>query len=188
MAVDERTYGQTADGLFARAAAGDLDAFDALMAPRINGLHHTALAILRHEADAADAVQDACVRAWREIRRLRELDRFDAWLSRILVNACRDRLRSRRRASVREIHVDVLGTREPSSSAGAVADYLAQVDSVRRAFLRLKPDERILLGLHHGERLPVDAIAELMSMPVGTVKWRLFEARKSLAKALEREQ
>ena len=188
MTLEERAYALPAESLLARAAAGDTDAFDAILSTRLDGLYATAVVILRHEQDAFDAVQDACLRAWRELRRLRDADRFDAWLGRILVNTCRDRLRSRRRATVREIGVDDLGRREPTTHGTALADRSADLDTVRRAFLRLKPDERILLALHHADHRSVEEIAELMAMPVGTVKWRLHEARKSLARALEREQ
>jgi RNA polymerase sigma-70 factor (ECF subfamily) len=176
--------------LIEHAATGDRDAYDALIRPRVDGLFHVALAILRHEADARDAVQDACVQAWRQLVRLREPDRFDAWLGRILVNACRERLRTRRRAIIREIAIadgpedgPELPARGPS-----VADRVADVDAVRRAFLRLKPDHRVVLALYHGEQRPIGEIGRLLETPDGTVKWRLHEARRALAKALERER
>ena len=75
--------------LIEAAAGGDRAAFDALIESRLNGLFHTALAILRHDADARDAVQDSCVQAWRRLDRLRERERFDAWLGRSV--ACRRR-------------------------------------------------------------------------------------------------
>src|SRR4051794_26632446 len=90
------------------AVGGDRAAFDALIESRINGLFHTALAILRHDADARDAVQDSCVHAWRRLDHLRERERFDAWLGRILINECRGLLRSRRRVQIREIDLDLV--------------------------------------------------------------------------------
>ena len=88
------------------AAAGDADAFDVLLRPRLERLYRLAVAVTRSEPDARDATQEACVLAWRELPRLRDHDRFDSWLSQILVNSCRMVLRSRRRGSVREISMD----------------------------------------------------------------------------------
>ena len=176
--------------LVEQAGAGNLEAYDALVQPRVDRLYHTALAILRHEADARDAVQDSCVQAWRQLARLREADRFDAWLGRILLNTCRERLRSRRRMVVREIALSDGADDGPElpGPGPALADRVAGVDAVRRAFLRLRADERIVLALHHGEQRGISEIAGLLEMPEGTVKWRLHEARKALARALERER
>jgi RNA polymerase sigma-70 factor (ECF subfamily) len=176
--------------LIERSAAGERDAYDVLVRTRLDGLYHTALAILRHEADARDAVQDACVRAWRDLRSLREPSRFDAWLGRILVNECRGRLRSRRRVEVREIDLSAFGDgpQEATARGPSLAQHVVEVDAVRRAFLRLRAEERVLLALHHADGRSVDEIAELVGAPAGTVKWRLHSARKALAKALERER
>src|SRR3954452_3791029 len=94
--------------LIEAAAGGDRSAFDALIEARLSSLFHTALAILRHDADARDAVQDSCVQAWRGLDRLRDRERFDAWLGRILLNECRGLLRSRRRVQTREIDLEVV--------------------------------------------------------------------------------
>ncbi len=180
-----------------RAAGGDHDAFDQLIAPRFAGALRTALAILRSEDDARDAVQDAFVTAWQELPRLRDAGLFDAWLGRILVNRCRTVLRHRKVVRLREIRLDDHpGTvdrgetpsvhREPSAEGGQAA--VADADAVRRAFERLDPDARILLVLHHVEERPVADIAALAGVPEGTVKWRLHAARKALERALEREQ
>ena len=87
--------------LIERARAGDGAAFEALIAPRIDSLYRTAAAIMGNDADARDATQDACVSAWKHLPRLRDLDSFDAWLGKVLVNSCRMLLRRQRR--VREI-------------------------------------------------------------------------------------
>lgn len=179
-----------------RAAAGDHEAFDRLVAPRFAGALRTALAILRVEEDARDAVQDAFVSAWEQLPRLREPAQFDAWLGRILVNRCRTVLRHRKVVRVREIRIDEDGThserddgrplrREPAAD-GDQAGY-AEADAVRRAFERLDSDARILLVLHHVEERPVADIAALAGIPEGTVKWRLHAARKALERSLERE-
>jgi RNA polymerase sigma-70 factor (ECF subfamily) len=176
--------------LIASAVSGDRDSFDALIRPRLNGLFHTALAILRHEADARDAVQDSCVHAWRQLGRLRDSGRLDAWLGRILVNECRAKLRSRRRLQVREIDVSLVGgsAAERPAAETPMAQRVVEVDAIRRAFVRLNADDRILLSLHHADQRSVEEIALVVGAPTGTVKWRLYRARQALIKALERER
>ncbi len=174
--------------LVERARAADHAAFEALVTRRADTAFRTAFAILRNEADARDATQDAFLRAWRELRTLRDADRFDAWFGRILVNTCRNAMRGRRRRIVREIPVDPANDlHERPDGTAPLEDQAARLDRVRRAFLRLTPDERLLLALHHGEARPIEEVARLVGAPGGTVKWRLYEARAALARALEHE-
>jgi RNA polymerase sigma-70 factor (ECF subfamily) len=172
--------------LVLRAQAGSESAFAELIDRRKHDLYRTAWAILRNDADAFDATQDACLSAWRELRSLRDPDRFDAWLTRSLVNRCRTMLRSRRRTSVREISLDPDSDRGPSSDGG-LGPAFADIDSIRRAFARLSPDDRAYLALHYGDELPIAEIARLVSAPSGTVKWRLSRARAALERHLARE-
>ena len=92
--------------LIRRAQTGDVDAFTALVAGRVEAMQRTAMAILGHEADARDAVAESLAAVWRELPRLRDALAFDAWSTRILVHACRRRLRGRGRARVRELTID----------------------------------------------------------------------------------
>ncbi len=177
------------DALVLRAQQGDRVAFELLVAPRLRRLLRLTASIVSNEADASDAVQEACLRAWRELPRLRDTDRFEAWLWQIAVNACRSALRSRRRMQVREIDVE-------SAIEGAhlvnpkppFDDGVSEVDLVRRAFRRLDPDKRTILVLHHVEERSIADIADLLAIPEGTAKWRLFSARKALTQALEVER
>ncbi|HYK95468.1 MAG TPA: RNA polymerase sigma factor [Candidatus Dormibacteraeota bacterium] len=176
--------------LLGRAAGGDAAAFDALIRPRLDKLFRMAMAITRSEADARDAVQEACVAAWRQLPRLREQDRFDSWLAQILVNACRAHLRRQRRAEVREIAVD--GSDDAPAAGGfgtgGHGEQIAEVEAIRRAFERLDPDVRALLVLHYQEEQPLAEIARTLGAPVGTIKWRLSNARKALDRALKVER
>jgi RNA polymerase sigma-70 factor (ECF subfamily) len=184
------------------ARAGDRAAFEALVRLKVDAVYGTALAILGHEADAQDAVQEAFVAAWRSMAGLRDVERFDAWFGRIVVNACRMSLRKRR--GVREISVH--GARPEGSATGVrrdggggddfreqpshdrpLADLAVSADTFDRAFDRLSADERALLVLRHRDELPIAEIAARLGIPGGTVKSRLFAARRALERALARE-
>jgi RNA polymerase sigma-70 factor (ECF subfamily) len=188
VAFDARVAAAGPDTALVRAAQhGDAAAFDRLAAARIDRSYRLALAIVRSEPDARDAVQDAFVAAWRELPRLRDPERFDAWLERIVVNTCRMELRHRRMVAVREIGgPDPAGDARPDPGRRP-DDEVADVDLVRRALARLDPERRALLALHHLEGRSVEAIAAALGIPAGTVKWRLHAARTALEQALEEE-
>ena len=171
-----------------RARSGDDSAFAWLVDRRIDGLYRTAVAILRDEADARDAVQETLVNAWRELPTLRDVERFDAWLGRSLVNRCRTALRSRRRLRVREIAVDRDDLAERTAFGAPLAEAISDADAIRRAFARLSADHRTILVLHHVEQRPIAEIAPLLGVAPGTVKWRLHEARRALERALAGEE
>jgi RNA polymerase sigma-70 factor (ECF subfamily) len=170
----------------AAARAGDAAAFEALVEARVGAMTRAAMAILGREDDARDAVQDALVMAWRELASLRDPVAFDAWLTRILVNRCR---RGLRRVGLTRLHEmppgEVAEADLPHTAdvAGAVVDRSA----LERAFERLTIDERTILVLHYLDGRPVSMIAAVLRIPEGTAKSRLFKARKSLERALERE-
>jgi RNA polymerase sigma-70 factor, ECF subfamily len=185
--VEERIQRPAAvDPAVARAAHGEPAAFDGLVANRIDGLYRLAFAILRSEADATDAVQQAFVRAWRELPRLRDLDRFDAWLGRITVNVCRDELRRRSRRRVREVAAEAGGDGREAADPRAVdlETHVGRSDEIRRAFAALSVNQRSILVLHHVEGRTVEEIARILAIPSGTAKWRLFSARQALERAL----
>jgi RNA polymerase sigma factor (sigma-70 family) len=178
--------GQPADiTLVDRAADGQAEAFDQLIRPRLDRLYRMALAITRRESDARDAVQEACLLAWRELPRLRNRDRFDSWLSQILVNACRGLLRRRSRVQVREIEVESVGDAAFSTSRH---EEVGEIEAIRQAFERLDPAARSLLVLHYVEERPLAEIGRILRAPVGTIKWRMSNARKALDRALEVER
>ena len=176
--------------LVALAAAGDGAAFDLALRPRLDRLYRMAVAITRHESDARDATQEACVLAWRELPRLRDHDRFDPWLSQILVNSCRMLLRSKRRGTIREISMDdpLRPSIQKRPAVAAGADGFGETEAIQAAFERLDPAVRSLLVLHYVEGRPLAEIAGVMGSPVGTIKWRLSSARGALEKALKAER
>ena len=174
--------------LIQRAQQGDEAAFDALIRPRLERLLRLAISITANESDGRDVVQEACLQVWRKLPGLRDPDRFDAWLSRIVVNGCRSHLRGRRRLAVREISIDAPAVGEPSSSGATPGDQQSRADAIRRAFARLDPDKRSILILHHVEGQSVAEIAGALQIPSGTVMWRLHAARRALERALEVEE
>ena len=190
LGIASRLAVESAEGaLLERAARGEPEAFDAVIRPRLDRLFRMAMAITRSDADARDAVQEACVLAWRELPRLRDHGRFDAWLSQILVNACRGLLRKQRRVRVREVDVDdTEGAATAAYATASGADQLAEAELIRRAFDRLDADTRSLLVLHYVEARPLAEIGRVLGSPVGTIKWRLSNARRALDRALEVER
>lgn len=170
------------EDLVERAAAGDVDAFEALVAARLNRSFRTASAILGSETDAHDVVQEAFVATWRHLPKLRDRTRFDAWLNKTIVNRCRDALRRRRRS--REVALDEALDHQSEDSAGVAADMVA----LTTAFERLSVDHRHLLVMHHLHRVPVAVLARELGIPEGTTKWRLHAARAALTRALEADR
>src|SRR5262245_15653920 len=167
--------------LVQRAQAGDHDAFAALAATSIARLHRTARLILRDDERASDAVQDALLEAWVDVRAVRDPGRFDAWLNRILVHACyREADRQRRRRSV-EISIDKIdAARDPGDS-----DRLATRDVIDRAFRRLTPEQRAAIVAHHYLNLRDAEAADMLAIPEGTFKSRLNRAKSALRAAIE---
>jgi RNA polymerase sigma-70 factor (ECF subfamily) len=158
------------------------DAFADLVEAQLDGAFRLATVILGSAIEGEDAVADAALSAWRSRRRLRDADRFEAWFGRIVVNACRDRLRSRRRRPVGELPADEV--RAPDGESSDFRDAVHARDAMSRAFEALEPDERIVLVLRFWHDLPIDAIADRIGIPSGTVKSRLHHATGRLRAAL----
>ena len=174
--------------LVERAQAGDREAFEALVERWLAPSLRTAYAIIGDEADARDATQDAFLRAWRELPRLRDPGSFDAWFNRILVNRCRTLRQRGRRATVREIHLSILPeASEPAAADPPGDDGAVSLEAFEHAFGRLSTGDRSILVLHHLQHQPLADVAAGLGIPVGTAKSRLFAARKALERALEAE-
>jgi RNA polymerase sigma-70 factor, ECF subfamily len=165
--------------LVERAQRGDRDAFDTLASDAYDRLSAIAARILRDRYSAEDAVQDALIRAWRDVRSLREPARFDAWLHRLLVRACHDQARRTRRRAVEVRSLDV--------DRPAIGDDYAQVahrDELERAFLRLSVEQRAVLVLTHYVGLPATEVATILGIPAGTVYSRLHYGVRTMRAAL----
>jgi RNA polymerase sigma factor (sigma-70 family) len=166
--------------LLVAAQHGDEAAFVDLIRARSNRLFAIAHRILRDVDRAEDALQDALVIAWRDLRGLRDPDRFDAWLTRLLVNVCiAQATRERRRtANLRLLPVD--GPAAPDELLN-----IADRDLLERGFRRLSPDQRAILVLHHFLGYAPSEIAEILGIPAGTARSRLFHAHRAMRAALD---
>src|SRR5262249_38190079 len=124
--------------------------------------------------------QEALVAAWRDIAALRDPDRFEPWLRRLLVHACYREARKERARRTVEVHVlDI----EPGIPDGSHA--VAERDELERGFRDLSPEQPTLIVLHHWVGLPLQETADAMGLPLGTVKSRLFRSTRILRATLD---
>ena len=167
--------------LIEAARNGDREAYVDLIRVRTDRLFAIAQRILRDIDRAEDALQDALVIAWRDLKGLRDPDRFDAWLQRLLINVCiAQAARERRRtANLRVLPVD---------DGPAAPDELLSIgdrDQLDRGFRRLPPEQRAILVLHHYLGYEPSEIAETLGIPAGTARSRLHHAHRAMRAALE---
>jgi RNA polymerase sigma-70 factor (ECF subfamily) len=165
--------------LVVRAQAGDHDAFTVLARSCVGRLYAVARLILRDPERAKDATQDALVAAWRDLPSLHDADRFEPWLRQLLVRACYREARRGQRRRVIESRVAII---EPMADP---ALDVADRDQLARGFQRLTPEQRALVVLHYYVGLPLAETAEILGIPVGTVKSRLFRATRQLRAVLD---
>jgi RNA polymerase sigma-70 factor (ECF subfamily) len=145
-------------------------------------VYRLSFAILGDAADAADAAQEAFVAAWRELSALREPERFDAWLQRVVVNAARQAIRANRRRRTREIPASTVVALEERTAPPHPDDAAV----LHAALAALPVDQRSILVLHHLDGRGLSELAEILDIPMGTAKSRLFAARKALASSIAR--
>jgi RNA polymerase sigma-70 factor (ECF subfamily) len=162
------------------AQRGDEDAFEALVRATGDRCVGIAYRILRDVDLAEDAVQSAYVSAWRDLRSLREPDRFEAWLHRTLTRACYEEARRSRRfaANIRAL---------PIESSYAPEDVMTVVhrDQLDRGIRRLSVEQRAVLVFHHYLGLTLAEVADRLDIPIGTAKSRLHHATNALRAALD---
>jgi RNA polymerase sigma-70 factor (ECF subfamily) len=170
--------------LVERAQSGDLDAFTELVkvfAPRLHGVANLVL----HDLERAqDAVQDALLMGWRDLRALHEPDAFEAWLRRLTVRACYGVARKERRRNRVELHVmpdpDTVGTPDVSTE-------LIERDWLYEVLGRLAIDQRVVVVLHYYLDLPITEVAEILDIPYGTAASRLHRGLESMRRSMRVE-
>jgi RNA polymerase sigma-70 factor, ECF subfamily len=156
-------------------------AFQRLADQRLDRCYRLATVVLGDEAEAQDAVHDAFVTAWRKYDTLRDPARLEAWFDRVVVNACRDRMRRRRRQWVKELS-EQRDTRAPDPTE-PIADSIV----VRRALNQLQADDRIVLALRFYRDMKVDDIADVMGISPRAASSRLHRAGERLRHILDDE-
>jgi len=163
------------------ARAGDRDAFRALVEPELSAALGAARIVTGSSVDAADAVQEALLSAWRGLDALRDPVAFPAWFRRHVVRAALRAATRRRRGRVVEL--------DPATIApDGELDRALEHRMLARAFVRLEPKDRLILTLHHFWRLPVAETAAHLGVPEGTVKSRVHHAVARLRAAYEAEE
>ena len=165
--------------LVEQARKGDREAFAVLVHQVSGSLFAVAQRILRDQGLAEDALQNALVLAWRRLPHLRDPERFEAWIHRILVHACYDESQRSRHwtASIRVLPIE--GPTAPDAT-----DQVVDRDELERAFRRLPVEQRAVFVLHHYLGLPLVEVAELLEIPAGTARSRLHYALIGLRSAL----
>lgn len=165
--------------LVEQAQRGDREAFTTLAFELSDRLFAVAHRILRDFDAAGDALQVTLLRIWQDLPGLREADLIEGWSYRILVRACHDQLRrQRRRATI----LDVL---PPLNAAPGPDDGIVDRDLLERAFRRLSTEQRAAIVLQYYRGLTLPEIAEILGVPVGTVRSRLHYAKRALRAAIE---
>ena len=170
--------------LVVRARDGDLDAFSQLVKASFPRLERVAHLVLRDADRAQDAVQDALLRAWRDLRALRDPDAWDPWLRRLTVNACYDVARKDRRRRALEVHV------EPDPASNGSPDTTAEMverDWLGRELAQLDLDQRVVLVLHYYLGLHVSEVAQILDIPYGTAASRLHRGLESMRASMGAE-
>ena len=170
--------------LVIRARGGDHDAFARLAAGSIGRLNAIARLILSDYGLAEDAVQEALVSAWRDLRGLRDPERFDAWLNRVLIRACQD---ARRRESRRRRTESILLT-APEPAEDDIQRPLATMDQLERGLRRLSVDQRAVVVLTYFLDLPQAEAAASLGIPIGTMKSRLARSLAALRASIEADE
>lgn len=169
--------------LVEQAQRGDREAFQAVAFALSDPLFAVAHRILRDFDAAGDALQVALVRIWRDLPSLRDPARIEAWATRALVRACYDQLRSDRRASPTTLRLlaDADGDPVLADPAASITDR----EEMERAFRRLNADQRAVIVLQYYRDLTLPQIAELLGVPIGTVRSRAHYAKRVLRDAIE---
>jgi RNA polymerase sigma-70 factor, ECF subfamily len=173
------------DEIVRQAREGRADAFESLVEHYGAGIYRLAAAIVGPD-EARDVAQDSFVAAWRDLPKLRQVDRFEVWLRRIVINRSRNALRSRGRRPTHRL--EGMTVAETASRDPDFRDAIHARDSLDAVFEGLSADHRAAVVLHYGSELSIRETAEAMGVAVGTAKSRLNAALGHLRVAMEADR
>ena len=182
---------ETDEVVIGQVLAGDRDAYRVLLERHGRAVYRLAIRITGNPEDAEDVVQEAFLRAFRELRRFETRSSFRTWISRIAANYALDMARSRRRCDGRPVAncETSPGCGEMPVSAGPAADRLVYGEQVRRgirdAIGDLSPRERCAFELRHCEGLSIAEISGVLGISASAAKHSIFRAVQKLRRALE---
>ena len=137
-------------------------------------LYRTARSLLKSDEDCKDALQEAVLKAWASLEKLREEDYFCTWLTRIVINECRN-IQRRKAREIPSVWVKEASTPTDANEIMTLVDALPE-------------KQRLAVALHYVEGLPVQEVAHILRVPRSTIRGRLFEARKALRVELTQEE
>jgi RNA polymerase sigma factor (sigma-70 family) len=190
---DDQSAGDD-QALVARIVGGDTGAFELVMRRHNGALFRAARAILRDDADAEDALQEAYLAAYRHLVEFRGDARLSTWLTRIVINQALGRLRARRRDNVVELHDDppadaTVAQGEAMDDSEAASPEAGAMRSQLRRLLERKIDAlplafRTAFMLREVEEMTIEEAAECLAIPAATVRTRVFRARAMLRASL----
>jgi len=169
----------TDEELIALFRDGDPSAFEELVKRHEQRIYNLCLRMLGKPEDARDATQETFLAALRRLSGFRGDSRFSTWLHRVAVNSCYDTLRRRQRRPEEAL------PDEPGPAPGDLAESAAEAVDVRQALLRIPEDFRTVLILHDVQDVGYEEIAEILGVPVGTVKSRLHRGRVAMGQLLQ---
>ena len=180
--------------IIAQVCAGDTNAFEALVVAYQKQVYNLALRTVGNEEDAADMTQEVFLRAYRALGTFRGESKFSVWLYRIVSNVCLDFLRAKKRRQTVSLSVTdddgedtELDIADESKSPERIFERAMTRDAVRRGLAALTPEYRQILILRELQGMSYEEIAEVLGLESGTVKSRIFRARKKLCAFLLRD-
>ena len=182
---------QEEEKLIARVLAGDVNAFEPLVTENQTKVYHLALRLLGNEADAADAAQDALIRAYTSLSSFRGDSRFSVWLYRLTNNICIDYLRRQKRQNTVSLETEdddgetvQMDIPDDTWSPEVLAERAEDAEAVRAAMAALPSDLREILTMREIGGLSYEELADTLGLELGTVRSRLNRARKKLCAIL----
>lgn len=165
---------------FEKLKTGDKDSFDLLYQDHYLILYRTALLILGNKEDAEDALQESFIAIYKNIASLSDYNKLKPWIFSILKNSCYTRYRKRKREFPDEFVLE----KADSNSISKGEDYFLLNNEIEAALMNLKEKEREVLVLFYYNDFSIEEIAKICNSFTGTIKSRLYRARKNLKKEL----